>query len=195
MFQVRASASSTIEMEGPTLTCYRENGTELSVCKYAGGREVNYLSTKKFAAYKDKVEDLEKANFTVIQIGKGPGIGSGLYDIHSPRIPPIEEMADRAHKMLEVLESKHSLTAMTMGSIKLTTPKFEVEKFDGKINFSLWACKVTNVLIQQGLEKTIIEIKPLNVKDTKLDDMCVQGCNRIELFLANNFLKNILYMD
>lgn len=84
---------------------------------------------------------------------------------------------------------------MTMGSIKLTIPKFEVEKFDGKINFSLWACKVTNVLIQQGLEKTIIEIKPLNVKDTKLDDMCVQGCNRIELFLANNFLKNILYMD
>jgi 5-methyltetrahydropteroyltriglutamate--homocysteine methyltransferase len=36
----------------------------------------------------------------------GAGIGPGVYDIHSPRIPPTEEMADRARKMLAVLESK-----------------------------------------------------------------------------------------
>ncbi|OAE18595.1 hypothetical protein AXG93_1923s1510 [Marchantia polymorpha subsp. ruderalis] len=34
------------------------------------------------------------------------GIGPGVYDIHSPRIPSTEEMADRARKMLAVLESK-----------------------------------------------------------------------------------------
>ncbi|CAK9223974.1 unnamed protein product [Sphagnum troendelagicum] len=36
----------------------------------------------------------------------GAGIGPGVYDIHSPRIPSTEEMAERACKMLAVLESK-----------------------------------------------------------------------------------------
>ncbi|XP_028758084.1 5-methyltetrahydropteroyltriglutamate--homocysteine methyltransferase isoform X1 [Neltuma alba] len=35
----------------------------------------------------------------------GAGIGPGVYDIHSPRIPPTEEIADRITKMLAVLES------------------------------------------------------------------------------------------
>ncbi|KAL9454948.1 hypothetical protein AB3S75_010369 [Citrus x aurantiifolia] len=33
------------------------------------------------------------------------GIGPGVYDIHSPRIPSTEEIADRINKMLAVLES------------------------------------------------------------------------------------------
>ncbi|XP_068669777.1 5-methyltetrahydropteroyltriglutamate--homocysteine methyltransferase 2-like [Aristolochia californica] len=32
------------------------------------------------------------------------GIGPGVYDIHSPRIPSVEEIADRINKMLTVLE-------------------------------------------------------------------------------------------
>ncbi|XP_010917850.1 5-methyltetrahydropteroyltriglutamate--homocysteine methyltransferase 1 [Elaeis guineensis] len=36
----------------------------------------------------------------------GAGIGPGVYDIHSPRIPSTEEIADRINKMLAVLESK-----------------------------------------------------------------------------------------
>ncbi|XP_008789650.2 5-methyltetrahydropteroyltriglutamate--homocysteine methyltransferase 1-like [Phoenix dactylifera] len=36
----------------------------------------------------------------------GAGIGPGVYDIHSPRIPSAEEIADRINKMLAVLESK-----------------------------------------------------------------------------------------
>ncbi|KAJ6937346.1 5-methyltetrahydropteroyltriglutamate--homocysteine methyltransferase-like [Populus alba x Populus x berolinensis] len=35
----------------------------------------------------------------------GAGIGPGVYDIHSPRIPSEEEIADRIEKMLAVLES------------------------------------------------------------------------------------------
>ncbi|CAI0452380.1 unnamed protein product [Linum tenue] len=35
----------------------------------------------------------------------GAGIGPGVYDIHSPRIPSTEEIADRVRKMLAVLES------------------------------------------------------------------------------------------
>ncbi|KAL0709674.1 hypothetical protein Bca4012_016652 [Brassica carinata] len=34
----------------------------------------------------------------------GAGIGPGVYDIHSPRIPSSEEIADRVNKMLAVLE-------------------------------------------------------------------------------------------
>ncbi|MCL7039624.1 hypothetical protein MKW94_010684 [Papaver nudicaule] len=35
----------------------------------------------------------------------GAGIGPGVYDIHSPRIPSTEEIADRVNKMLAVLET------------------------------------------------------------------------------------------
>ncbi|KAE9619816.1 putative 5-methyltetrahydropteroyltriglutamate--homocysteine S-methyltransferase [Lupinus albus] len=35
----------------------------------------------------------------------GAGIGPGVYDIHSPRIPSSEEMAERINKMLAVLET------------------------------------------------------------------------------------------
>ncbi|KAJ8423695.1 hypothetical protein Cgig2_003379 [Carnegiea gigantea] len=35
----------------------------------------------------------------------GAGIGPGVYDIHSPRIPPTEEIADRIRKMLAVLDN------------------------------------------------------------------------------------------
>merc|ERR1711915_582675 len=35
----------------------------------------------------------------------GAGIGPGVYDIHSPRIPNFEEIADRIFKMLAVLET------------------------------------------------------------------------------------------
>lgn len=85
--------------------------------------------------------------------------------------------------------------ATSMASRKLSAPKFEVEKFDGKVNFSLWTRKVTNVLIQQGLEKTITGIKPSNITDEDWEDMSVQACSTIELFLANNILKNVLGMD
>lgn len=35
----------------------------------------------------------------------GAGIGPGVYDIHSPRIPSMEEIHDRINKMLAVLET------------------------------------------------------------------------------------------
>ena len=33
--------------------------------------------------------------------------------------------------------------------------KFEIEKFDGKINFGLWQIQVNDVLIQSGLHKAL----------------------------------------
>lgn len=89
--------------------------------------------------------------------------------------------------------------ATSMPLQKLLAPKFEVEKFDGKANFNVWIREVTNMLVQQGLHKTITRIKPSikpsNVVDKELEYMSLQACSMIELFLANNILKNILGMD
>lgn len=35
----------------------------------------------------------------------GAGIGPGVYDIHSPRIPSTREIADRVYNMLAVLDN------------------------------------------------------------------------------------------
>lgn len=38
---------------------------------------------------------------------------------------------------------------------KMSNAKFEVEKFTGKSNFALWKLKVKDLLVQQGLHKTL----------------------------------------
>ena len=42
-----------------------------------------------------------------------------------------------------------------MSKIESSTTKFEVEKFNGKGNFSLWQKKVKALLVQQSLHKTL----------------------------------------
>jgi len=34
--------------------------------------------------------------------------------------------------------------------------KFDIEKFDGRINFDLWKVELKDVLIQSGLHKTLM---------------------------------------
>lgn len=38
-------------------------------------------------------------------VNYGAGIGPGVYDIHSPRIPSVEEIVDRIRKMQAVLDA------------------------------------------------------------------------------------------
>ena len=37
----------------------------------------------------------------------------------------------------------------------MSATKFDVEKFDGKINFALWQVQVKDLLIQSGLYKVL----------------------------------------
>ena len=75
---------------------------------------------------------------------------------------------------------------------QLSTPQFEVEKFDGKIIFNIWARKFTNVLIQQGLV-SILEAKPFSNMTIKYSkEILVEFYSIIELYLANNIFKNVL---
>ena len=52
---------------------------------------------------------------------------------------------------------------------KMTNAKFEVDKFAGKNNFALWKLKVRDLLVQQGLHKTLDEVKKKLASMTDLD--------------------------
>jgi 5-methyltetrahydropteroyltriglutamate--homocysteine methyltransferase len=39
--------------------------------------------------------------------GYNSGIGPGLYDIHSPRVPSEEEMKEKVKTMLEILDANN----------------------------------------------------------------------------------------
>ncbi|KAL5745472.1 hypothetical protein ACOSP7_026618 [Xanthoceras sorbifolium] len=49
---------------------------------------------------------------------------------------------------------------------KFSSLKFDVEKFDGKINFGLWQVQVKDVLIQSGLHKVLKEKSGSVLKDS-----------------------------
>ena len=52
--------------------------------------------------------------------------------------------------------------ASSSTSVKTTVSnaKFEVEKFDGCNNFSMWQCEVLDILYQQELEDALEDKKP-----------------------------------
>ena len=48
---------------------------------------------------------------------------------------------------------------------KIGTIKMEINKFDGKSNFSLWQAEIKDVLIQQGLIDTLLcDEKPTTIE-------------------------------
>src|SRR5688572_7070674 len=89
--------------------------------------------------------------------------------------------------------------------------KFEIEKFDGRINFVLWQVQVKNVLIQSGLHK-VLKGTPTSVKDdkgseksessgyskkSKMNDeewkeLDMKAVSQIRLCLAKNVLANVI---
>ena len=50
---------------------------------------------------------------------------------------------------------------------KTGTIKMEIDKFDGKSNFSLWQARVKDVLIQQGLIDALLCEKKLTTIEVK----------------------------
>lgn len=80
-----------------------------------------------------------------------------------------------------------------MGSIK-----FDIEKFDGRINFGLWQVQVRDILIQSGLHKAL-KGKPeagssddsSSKRDEEWDDLDLRAASAIRLSLAKNVLANV----
>ena len=76
--------------------------------------------------------------------------------------------------------------------------RFDVEKFDGMINFGLWQVQVNDVLIQSGLHKAL-RGKPVsngasgstNKSEEEWDDLDLRAASTIRLCLAKNVLANM----
>ncbi|KAL5850350.1 hypothetical protein ACOSQ4_008363 [Xanthoceras sorbifolium] len=60
--------------------------------------------------------------------------------------------------------------------------KFDVEKFDGKINFGLWQVQVKDVLIQSGLHKVLKEKSGPVLKDFGKGDNWKKNNSRKKIF-------------
>ena len=61
--------------------------------------------------------------------------------------------------------------------------KFEVEKFDGTINFGMWQCEVKDVLAQQDLDLTLKD-KLEDMEEVEWNKFNRMACSTIRLCLA-----------
>ena len=92
----------------------------------------------------------------------------------------IKSSADSFRKVLEESSTKPSVVRITVSNAK-----FEVEKFDGMNNFSIWQCEVMDVLIQQELD-IALEDKPKEMSNKDWDKINRQACHTIHLCLTKD---------
>lgn len=70
--------------------------------------------------------------------------------------------------------------------------KFDVEKFDGRNNFSLWQSTVKDILVQQGLIKPLVGRKPETMSNDDWAEMEMKTVSTIRLCLANEVKYAVL---
>ncbi|KAH9301279.1 hypothetical protein KI387_012862 [Taxus chinensis] len=77
--------------------------------------------------------------------------------------------------------------------VKVSSAKFEVEKFNGKKNFELWKLKARDVLVQQGLHKALDgkAKKHVGMDDDDWEELDTKALSAIWLCLADEVLFNI----
>ena len=75
--------------------------------------------------------------------------------------------------------------------------KFEIDKFNGKNDFSLWRVKMRALLVQQGLWKALKgkDALPAMLSDEEKEDLLVQAHSAIQLTLADEVLREIVDED
>ena len=83
--------------------------------------------------------------------------------------------------------------------------KFDVEKFDGRINFGLWQVQVKDLLIRFGLHKALkgkpttttgedstrCETSKSTISDEDWEELDLKGGGTIRLCLAKNILAYV----
>ena len=81
--------------------------------------------------------------------------------------------------------------------VKMQSLKFEVEKFSGKNNFELWKLKMRDLLVQQGLQKSLASKskKPTAMTEWEWEDLNVKALSTICLCVADDVLFNIVGED
>src|SRR4029453_2147406 len=88
-----ATAGAGHETPGPPHMCYSEFGEILPAID---GLDADVTSIEAARSRMELVRDLEQA-------GYGRELGLGVYDIHSPRVPPPDEMATLLEEALEAV--------------------------------------------------------------------------------------------
>ena len=76
----------------------------------------------------------------------------------------------------------------------MSSTKFEMEKFNGKNNFELWKLKMQDLLVQQGLQKTLDgkRNRPLTMTDDEWEELYSIMLSTIHLCLEDDVFFNIV---
>ncbi|WRX28901.1 hypothetical protein QQP08_021388 [Theobroma cacao] len=74
-----------------------------------------------------------------------------------------------------------------------SSTKYEIEKFNGRNDFSLWRVKMRALLVQQGLLKALKgkEHLPSNLSDGEKDDLMEKAHSAILLALSDEVLREV----
>ena len=76
----------------------------------------------------------------------------------------------------------------------MSVPKFEVEKFDGLNDFSLWKVKLQVLMDQEGLAIALEgkEKSPKSLSAEKEEEMMVKAWSTIQQSLEDNMLQEVM---
>ena len=75
---------------------------------------------------------------------------------------------------------------------KTSTIKVEINRFDGKSNFSLWQIRVKDVFIQQGLIDALLCEKPIIMEVQDWRWLLMQIVSTIRIYLADEVVIHVL---
>jgi hypothetical protein len=76
----------------------------------------------------------------------------------------------------------------SMGSFKLGGPKFDIDKFDGRMDYLLWECQMKVMLMAMGLGP-ILRPKPMDVSQDEWDGYYEQTVSLVNLHLKHVVFK------
>ena len=74
------------------------------------------------------------------------------------------------------------------------SPKFDIEKFDSKISFSIWRVQIRAVLTQNELKKALDgkTKKPASMSDKQWDELDEKALSSIQLCLSKQVLREVV---
>ncbi|KAL5857444.1 hypothetical protein ACOSQ3_004902 [Xanthoceras sorbifolium] len=87
-----------------------------------------------------------------------------------------------------IMKSLH----LFLSKLKMLTTKFEVVKFDRKINFTLWQIRMRAVLVQIGVQKALKCDKPVDMEYTDWEDIDEKARFAIHLSLSDEVLREVI---
>lgn len=78
-----------------------------------------------------------------------------------------------------------------------TVTKFDIEKLDGKISFSIWKVQMKAVLTQNGLKRALDgkSKKPESMTEEQWQELDEKALSAIQLCLAKEVLREVIHEE